>query len=114
MKMRSTARSTKRLTLVLAFLGTVFSGSAIADRSEPVRFAAGLDACVSAVTDRLDLSDAVRVRHTVVEKQRSGLGYALSIETSVFSGNAERRYSAYCVANGAGAPLKFRMDERAS
>ena len=102
----------RHLALFAVLLGTFAGGLAHADRSQEIRFAAELDSCVAAVTEHLDLSNADRVRHTVIEKQHSGLGYALRIQTSVFANGAERRYAAYCVANGSGAPLKFSIDER--
>ncbi len=97
-------------TFTLLFAGV--SGSSFAERRAVLPFADELDSCVAAVTEHLDLSGAERVRHTVVEDRRTGIGYALSIETSVFSADSERRYSAYCVATGSGAPIKFRIDER--
>ncbi len=100
----------KRAAIAIVATGLVNTAAAEADT---LPFADELDSCVAAVTEHLDLSDASRVRHTVVEKRRSGLGHALSIETSVFTGAAERRYSAYCVATGAGTPLKFRINEKA-
>lgn len=112
MKTGQSRVGSRHLTLIAALVGTLAGGLAHADRSEEIRFADELDSCVAAVTEHLDLSDANRVRHTVVEKQHSGLGYALQIETSVFANGSERRYAAYCVANGDGVPLKFRIDER--
>ena len=74
-------------------------------------FAAELDACVAAVNARLDLSDVHRVRHTVIEEKRTGIGYALSIDTAVYSTESRKRYSAYCVVRGGEAPLKFEFSE---
>jgi len=96
----------------LTLIGAGITSPAFAERGAVLPFAEELDTCVAAVTEHLDLTDARRVRHTVVEDKRTGIGYALSIETSVFSTDAERRYSAYCVATGSGAPIKFRIDER--
>lgn len=107
----SRKRATKMVMLMSALLGTSLSGVALAERTETVRFADEVDSCVSAVNEHIDLSDANRVRHTVVEQKHTGIGYALSIETSVFAAGSERRFSAYCVANGSGTPLKFRIDE---
>ena len=96
---------------MLALLGAGISSASHAER--PLRFADELDTCVAAVTEHLDLTDARRVRHTVIEDKRTGIGYALNIETSVLAADAERRYSAYCVATGSDAPIKFRIDKRA-
>ena len=77
-----------------------------------IPFAAELDSCVSEVYAHLDLTDAERVRHTVVQEKRTGIGYVLNIDTTVYSSDTPRRYRAYCVASGAHAPTKFRIDER--
>lgn len=99
-------------TIVFALLSGAISASAVAENNTPFPYADELDACVSAVTEHLDLTDVRRVRHTVVQEKRTGIGYALNIETSVFSGDVERRYSSYCVATGSGTPLKFKIDQR--
>lgn len=97
---------------VLSLLLAAASGTAHAEKRAAFPYADELDSCVSAVTEYLDLSNVQRVRHTVVQEKRTGVGYALSIETSVFAGDDERRYTAYCVATGSGAPLKFTINER--
>ena len=98
----------KHLTILAAFAST----TAAAEKGAAFPYADELESCVSAVTEHLDLSNVSRVRHTVVQEKRTGIGYALSIETSVFAGEDERRYKAYCVATGTDAPLKFTIDER--
>jgi hypothetical protein len=74
-------------------------------------FAAEVDSCVAVVNTHLDLGSANRVRHLVSNTKRTGIGYVLTIETSVFSDNALRKYAAYCVARGGSKPLKFRIEE---
>lgn len=74
-------------------------------------FAAEIDSCLAAVNDRVGLEGADRVRHLVTDGRRTAIGYALSIETSVFSADRERRYSIRCVARGDGAPLKLAIDD---
>ena len=86
-------------------------GAGLASADESVPFAAELDACVAAVTARLDLSNAHRVRHTVTKEKRTGIGYALSIDTAVYSTDSQKRYSAYCVARGDASPIKFTFSE---
>jgi hypothetical protein len=95
------------LTTVLAF-GATFP---IATAAETLAFSDEVDSCVAAVTSRLDLDRATRVRHLVSNARRTGIGYVLTIETAVFSDNSEKKYEAYCVANGSNAPLKFRIEE---
>ena len=100
------------LALVLVAIGVGLSPVASAERDAAIPFAAELDSCVSEVYAHLDLTDAERVRHMVVREKRTGIGYALNIETTVYSDSAPRRYSAYCVTSGDHAPTKFRIDER--
>jgi len=88
----------------------VFAASA-ANADESLPFAAELDVCVAAVNARLDLSNAHRVRHTVTKEKRTGIGYALSIDTAVYSSDTQRRYNAYCVARGDADPVKFTFTE---
>ncbi len=74
-------------------------------------FAAEVNSCVAAVDSHLDLDDAARVRHFVTHTKQTGIGYVLTIETTVFGVASERKYAAYCVAKGDNAPVKFRIDE---
>jgi len=80
-------------------------------RSEELPFAKEVDSCIAAVTDKLDLSEASRVRHVVTAGDRTGIGYVLTISTSVFSADSNRAYESYCVAEGSREPVKFRIDE---
>lgn len=104
--------SSAALEIVAAtLLVTGLSSTALADRTE-LKFEKEIDSCVAAVSQKIDLTNANRVRHVVTQSDRSGIGYALTIQTSVFSSGAERRYEAYCVASGTGEPVKFRIDEQ--
>lgn len=107
-------KSSKRrmATVVIAVLSAAASAAALAEKGAAFPYAEELDSCVSAVTEHLDLSNVQRIRHTVIQRKRTGIGYALDIETSVFAGENERRYTAYCVATGSGAPLKFTINEQ--
>ena len=75
-----------------------------------------VNACVAEVRDRVDYSEAARVRHDVTAIERRTVGYTLKISTSVF-GEAEseviRAYAATCVVNGDNPPLSFEMAESA-
>jgi hypothetical protein len=91
-------------------LGLTAAGS-VAAAPEKLAFSKEVDSCVAAVTSRLDLDRATRVRHLVSNAKRTGIGYVLTIETAVFFDNSEKKYEAYCVANGDNVPLKFRFEE---
>jgi len=72
-----------------------------------------VQSCVEAVNRHVDLQHAQRVRHVVNRVRRSGIGQVFEIETSVFTPSETRNYSAYCVADSAAAPVKFRIRETA-
>ena len=99
----------KRFFSQLMILFVFSASSAYADDALP--FAAELDVCVAAVNARLDLSNAHRVRHTVTQEKRTGIGYALSIDTAVYASDSQRRYNTYCVARGNADPVKFSFSE---
>jgi len=106
MSIKATVKSAAALLVIT--LGT--GGNAMAGSAE-LKFAEELDSCIAAVTGNLDLRSANRVRHVVTAKDRTGIGYVLIIETSVFSGATERSYETYCVAKGDREPVKFRIAE---
>lgn len=105
------ANSTHLKLAVATLLVAGLSNAAHADRGK-LAYADEIDSCVAAVSERIDLTQANRVRHIVTQSGRNGLGYALTIETSVYSDDAQRRYQAYCVASGKSEPVKFRIDEQ--
>lgn len=78
---------------------------------DALTFAAEVNSCVAAVDSHLDLGDAARVRHFVINSKQTGIGYVLTIETTVFGVASERKYATYCVAKGDNEPVKFRIDE---
>jgi hypothetical protein len=68
----------------------------------------------AAVRERLDYSDATRVRHDVTAIERRTVGYTLKISTSIYGeaeGDAIRAYAATCIVNGANQPLSFDIDQ---
>jgi hypothetical protein len=73
-----------------------------------------VNSCIAEVRERLDYSDAVRVRHDVVATERRKAGYTLKISTSLY-GEAEeeaiRAYVANCVVIGNNKPLKFSISK---
>lgn len=82
-----------------------------ADDNTSLSFAREVNSCIAAVNANLDLQSASRVRHLVKQQVRSGQSYAFAIETSVYSGDTEKRYEAYCVAHGDSEPSKFSISE---
>jgi len=95
-----------------AALAIALTGAgSVAVAAEKLAFAKEVDSCVAAVTSRLDLDRATRVRHLVSTAKRTGIGYVLTIETAVFFDSSEKKYEAYCVANGDNVPVKFRIEE---
>lgn len=75
-----------------------------------------VNACVAEVRERVDYSDAERIRHDVTAIERRTVGYTLKISTSVFGkaeGKAIRAYAATCIVNGNNPPLSFEMAESA-
>lgn len=105
------AKSANLKLAVATLLITGLSTAAHADRGK-LAYADEIETCVAAVSERIDLTSANRVRHIVTQSDRNGLGYALTIETSVYADGAEKHYEAYCVASGKSQPTKFRFDEQ--
>jgi hypothetical protein len=73
-----------------------------------------VNSCVAEVRERLDYSDATRVRHDVTAIERRTVGYTLEISTSLFGqaeGEVIRAYATTCVVNGDNAPLQFDIAE---
>ncbi|MGH8165956.1 MAG: hypothetical protein ACREQ1_01885 [Woeseiaceae bacterium] len=106
--------SQRHLLFPVLSTAIAFFAASKAEAGGDLPFAAEVDSCVAAVNTHLDLADASRVRHLVSNTKRTGIGYVLTIETSVFSDSSERKYEAYCVARGASVPLKFRIEEIAT
>ena len=105
----------KTLKLIVSAL-TVSAGlvaPTFADDKSSLPFASEVNSCIAAVNANLDLHSASRVRHLVKQRDHAGQSYAFAIETSVFSGDAEKRYAAYCVARGDNEPSQFQISEEA-
>jgi hypothetical protein len=100
-----------KLVTTLAASAVLSTGLALpAAGDDSPAFADEVDSCVALVDSHLDLGRAERVRHFVTNTKRTGIGYVFTIETTVFDDASERRYAAYCVAQGR-TPVKFRIDE---
>jgi len=106
----STTKTLKTIATAL-IVSAGLNTQAYAEGESQFPFASEVDSCIAAVNANLDLETASRVRHLVKQQDRTGQGYAFAIETSVFSGDAEKRYETYCVARGDNAPSKFRISE---
>ncbi len=75
-----------------------------------------VNSCVAEVRDRLDYTDAAKVRHDVHAIERRKVGYTLRISTSLFDEGEEqviRAYAATCIVNGDNPPLSFEIKEGA-
>jgi hypothetical protein len=69
-----------------------------------------VNSCVAEVRDRVDYSDAAKVRHDVTAIERRTVGYTLKISTSLYGeteGEVIRAYAATCIVNGDNKPLSF-------
>lgn len=100
--------------LSLALTGLfVLAAPAGAATVEESGIANEVKSCVAEVRERLDYSDATRIRHDVKAIERRTVGYRLKIRTSVYGeaeGKAIRAYAATCVVNGDNVPLSFSID----
>jgi hypothetical protein len=103
-------RNLTRIVIPAFFLTALGVPAAAVGDSPP--FAAEVESCIAAVDAQLDLTDARRVRHFVSEAKSTGLGYALTIETSVLSRgvDAEAHYESFCIAHGANEPSTLRVE----
>ena len=75
---------------------------------------AEIRACVAAVAENANYSDATRVRHAVTNVKERVVGYRLQIETSLYNESSDaaiREYATSCVVNGSNAPLQFSISE---
>ena len=108
MKVRNTFKTALSLGLILALSSTVRAETLNSDRADDAQ----VDACVAAVTDGANLSDARRVRHDIETLDRRNIGYKLVIDTSVY-GDAGllREYRAVCVVSFKKTPRSFEMVE---
>jgi hypothetical protein len=101
-----------RHTAIAIAIATVAAVAALAApaAAADLAYAAEVDSCLAAVNERVILENSNRVRHLVTDSRLTAIGYALTIETSVFSDDTERRYAVRCVARGKNAPVKLAID----
>ena len=104
-----------KTVISLAVVGLfALAGSAGAETTDASAIASEVNSCVAEVRERLDYSDATRVRYDVVAIERRTVGYTMKISTSVYGAaddKAIRAYAATCVVNGDHKPLKFAISE---
>lgn len=102
------------LTAAATITLLIFGGPAAASDNVKLAYASEVKTCVTEVGDHVNYKDATRVRHTVIKRKRTRIGYVFTIDTSIFTDSYEiavREYASYCVARGDDKPLKFRIDE---
>ena len=102
------------LTVAAAITLLFMEGPAAASDNGKLPYDSEIKSCTAEVAQHANYKDATRVRHTVVNKKRTGIGYVFTIDTSVFTDSDEfavREYASYCVAKGEDKPVKFRIDE---
>ena len=93
---------------------TALSTPVMADRNADIAYGDEIDSCIAEFATHVDVTEAERVRYVVTKSKRSGIGYALSFNTHVYSSNGEDSYAVYCVARGSNAPVKFKLKEKNS
>jgi hypothetical protein len=109
--MFSRSKAVISLTLVGLYILAAPAGAATVAESG---VADEVNACVAAVRERMDVSDAAGVRHDIVAIERRTVGYTLKISTSVFGqkeGETIRAYATTCVVNGNNKPMQFTFSE---
>lgn len=92
--------------------GTVISANAAT--VEEIKYQSEVRSCVDEIQGQLDINEATRVRHEIEIVREKLVGYAMKIDTSVYTEIADEpthEYATHCVVNGDHRPLKFTMDE---
>ena len=113
--MSTTSKHTGTTAAMLAASLLAFTAPAIAANDDEVHAKREIGSCIAEIGEHADYSDASRVRHRVEVMKRRAVGYKLSIETSVYSGDNEiREYATQCVAFGDAEPVRFRFVETAA
>jgi len=110
------SKYTPKTTIALTLMGLLFTaGAARADFVYPEDVPGEtIDACIAAIDDRADFSDAGYVHHQVHAVPRATLGYRLDISTQVFTeteGELIREYRTFCAVSRRPEPVAFRMRE---
>jgi hypothetical protein len=85
----------------------------IADEVDEIKYRSEVRSCLDELRGRIELGDASRVRHDVTLVKEKLVGYAMRIETAIYTdpdGPAVREYASFCVVNGDHKPLKFEIE----
>lgn len=100
---------------ILAVVATMaLTGVASARQDSWTEIQPEINACVEAVGQYANYSDATRVRHAVVDVKERTVGYKLTIETAIYTERGDvpsREYATSCVVNGNHAPMQFEIIE---
>ena len=102
------------LTAAATITLLIFGGPATASDNIKPAYASEVKTCIAEVGDHANYEGATRVLHNVVITKRTRIGYALTIDTSVYTNSddtAVRGYTSYCVARGDNRLVKFRIGE---
>lgn len=92
----------------IAVLGALFAAAETrAENSVP--YQTELSSCIEGIYDRIELADANRVRHVVMDYSRDVRGYEITIETTVFRGSQTTEFAAVCLARGESKPFRLRL-----
>lgn len=98
-------------SLAAIALLTCLSGTALADSSKEAAYTAELESCVRAMKANIEMDGVRRIRHIVTKMYPDAIGYRMTLQTSTFTADSERHYSASCFANGRNPPFKLRITE---
>lgn len=90
------------------------TSTAMADRSDGVRYADELESCVQAIKAEIDLDGVHRIRYVVTNSTAQGIAYELTLKTSTYAGDSEKNYSAYCLVTGKRSPSRLRIEEKST
>lgn len=102
------------VTVLTAVLGCGLMDTAGAANVDAIAYRQEVQSCVAEIKDSIDVNDASRVRHDIEIVKEKLVGFAMKINTSLYTeyaGEPTREYATYCVVNGAHKPLKFEINE---
>ena len=106
--MKTTMKSLVSVS-VLAMLGLTLSCDATA--RVKYRTEQQINACVAAIGDHADYSDAERVVHRVTRlRQRNVAELEIRVDTAVYGEDGVREFAASCVTDTRGNLVKFRVN----
>jgi len=101
-------------SILTAIATLALAGVASAGQDNWTEIQPEINACVEAVGQHANYSDATRVRHAVVGVKERTVGYRLTIETAIYTDRGDvpsREYATSCIVNGNHAPMQFAIIE---